>query len=220
MMDPGPSGAARLTRLLRQIDDTESGQQMKRKIPSSGFGKSKKVSNAQPETTEIETTVTFLSMDHPPSVRVIPPANLKLALMHVLDPTVSYYRYLYGAVGTEYYWIDRNLLSDDQLAATINAEGVDIYVAYCAGNPAGYFEIDSRDKTKCWLAYFGLLPEFHGLGIGKWLLSEAVRTAWANKPETLHVETCTLDAPHALGLYQKMGFLPYERRTKVMTVPV
>lgn len=219
-MDPGSNGAAILTRLSKQVHDTESGQQMKRKIPSSGFGSAKKASSAKPETTEIETTVTFLSMDHPPTLRVMPPANLKLALMHVQDPTVSYYRYLYGAVGSGYHWVDRNLLSDDQLAATINAEGVEIYVVYCAGNPAGYFEIDSRDKTKCWLAYFGLLPEFHGLGIGKWLLSEAVRTAWADKPETLHVETCTLDAPHALSLYQKLGFIPYERRNKTMTVPV
>ena len=193
---------------------------MKRKIPSSGFGSAKKASSVKAETTEIETTVTFLSMDHPPTLRVMPPANLKLALMHVQDPTVSYYRYLYGAVGSEYHWVDRNLLSEDQLAAVINVDGVDVFVAYCAGNPAGYFEIDSRDKAKCWLAYFGLLPEFHGLGIGKWLLSEAVRTAWAGTPETLHVETCTLDAPHALGLYQKMGFKPYERRNKTMTVPV
>lgn len=220
MTDPGPSGAVTPTLLLKQIDRTESGQHMKRKIPSSGFSNAKKASSAKPATTEIETTVTFLSMDHPPSLRVMPPANLKLALMHVQDPTVSYYRYLYGGVGSDHYWVDRSLLSDDQLAAAINVEGVDIYVAYCAGNPAGYFEIDSRDKAKCWLAYFGLLPEFHGLGIGKWLLSEAVRTVWADKPETLHVETCTLDAPHALSLYQKMGFKPYERRNKTMTVPV
>jgi len=57
------------------------------------------------------------------------------------------------------------------------------------------------------------------MGIGKWLLSEAIRTAWATKPQSLHVETCTLDAPHALALYQKMGFKPYERRDKTMTVP-
>lgn len=220
MTGPGSNGAAIPTHRLRQIDDTESGQQMKRKIPSSGFANKKKTSNANPETKQVETTVTFLSMDHAPSLRVMPPANLKLALMHVQDPTVSYYRYLYGAVGSAYHWVDRNLMNDDQLAAAINAEGVDVYVAYCAGNPAGYFEIDSRDKNNRWLAYFGLMPEFHGLGIGKWLLSEAVRTAWAGNPETLHVETCTLDAPHALSLYQKMGFVPYERCDKTMTVPV
>ncbi len=205
---------------LKQTDDTESGGHMKRKIPSSGFGNTKKSPGVKQETRDIETTVTLLSMDHPPSLRVMPPANLKLALMHVQDPTVSYYRYLYDAVGSDYHWVDRKLLSDDQLATAINADGVDIYVAYCGGNPAGYFEIDARDKQQNWLAYFGLLPEFHGLGIGKWLLSEAMRTAWADKPDTLHVETCTLDAPHALSLYQKMGFKPYERRTKTMTVPV
>lgn len=220
MMVPGLTGAVIPTPLSKPAEDTESNRYMKRKIPSSGFGNKKKPATVKQQTRDIETTVTFLSMDHPPSLRVMPPANLKLALMHVLDPTVSYYRYLYDAVGSEHHWIDRKLLSDDQLAAAINADGVAVYVAYCAGNPAGYFEIDVRDTEKCWLAYFGLLPEFHGLGIGKWLLSEAVRTAWAGKPESLHVETCTLDAPHALGLYQKMGFIPYERRNKTMTVPV
>ncbi|MEE4238264.1 MAG: GNAT family N-acetyltransferase [Anderseniella sp.] len=191
---------------------------MTRKIPSSGFGSGKKTP-AKATTRQIDTTVTFLAMDNPPTVRVMPPVNLKLALMHVVDPTVSFYRYLYHEVGKDYYWVDRKALNDDQLAEAINADGVSVYVAYCAGNPAGYFEIDARDPEKAWLAYFGLLPEFHGMGIGKWLLSEAVRTAWAGKLQSLHVETCTLDAPHALALYQKLGFKPYERRDKTMTVP-
>jgi len=192
---------------------------MKRKIPSSVFAKTRKASRVKVPTKQIETVVTFLSMDKPPSLRIMPPSNLKVALMHVQDPVVGYYRYLYDAVGSKYHWVDRKLLSDDQLAAAINEKGVDIYVAYCAGNPAGYFEIDSRDESTTWLAYFGLIPDFHGMGLGKWLLSEAVRTAWTAKPKSLHVETCTLDAPHALGLYQKMGFKPYERSNKTMTVP-
>lgn len=191
---------------------------MTRKIPSSGFAQGKKTPS-KAATRQIDTTVTFLSMDHPPTLRAMPPANLKLALMHVLDPTVSFYRYLYHEVGKDYYWVDRKALSDDQLAEAINADGVSVYVAYCAGNPAGYFEIDARDPQKVWLAYFGLLPEFQGMGIGKWLLSEAIRTAWTLKPQSMHVETCTLDAPHALALYQRMGFKPYERRDKTMTVP-
>jgi GNAT superfamily N-acetyltransferase len=192
---------------------------MKRKIPSSRFATRKKASAVKVPTKELETVVTFLSMDHPPSLHIIPPANLKLALMHVEDPIVGFYRYLYDAVGRDYHWVDRKLLSDDQLAAAINADGVEVYVAYCAGNPAGYFEIDARDPQKAWLAYFGLIPDFHGMGMGNWLLSEAVRTGWETKPDSLHVETCTLDAPHALGLYQKLGFKPYERIEKTMTVP-
>ena len=192
---------------------------MKRKIPSSTFKKTIKSGSNKLKTTQIETVVTYLSMDRPSSLHVMPPANLKLALMQVNEPNVGYYRYLYDAVGSNYHWVDRKLLSDDQLATAINVEGVSIYVAYCAGNPAGYFEIDARQKSRAWLAYFGLIPEFHGMGIGKWLLSEALKTAWLTKPESVHVETCTLDAPHALGLYQKMGFKPYERRDKTMTIP-
>jgi GNAT superfamily N-acetyltransferase len=84
--------------------------------------------------------------------------------------------------------------------------------------PAGYFELDCRNREEIWLAYFGIIPEFRGRGLGKWLLSEAIAAAWLRKPERVRVETCTLDDPRALPLYQRMGFVPYERRHKVMEV--
>jgi hypothetical protein len=84
--------------------------------------------------------------------------------------------------------------------------------------PAGYFELDGRNGEEIWLAYFGIIPEFRGRGLGKWLLSEALAAAWLKEPERVRVETCTLDDPRALPLYQRMGFVPYERRQKVMEV--
>jgi hypothetical protein len=33
------------------------------------------------------------------------------------------------------------------------------------------------------------------------------------------VETCTLDSPAALPLYQRMGFTPYDRQSKLVTLP-
>lgn len=191
---------------------------MKRKIPSSGF-KSAKARDKTGATRELETTVTFLRMDAEPVLHIMPPANIKLSLIHVLDPTISYYRYLYHEVGKDYHWVDRKALDDGALARIINHKNVSLYVAYCAGNPAGFFELDESNREQTWLAYFGLLPEFHGMGIGKWLLSQAIKTAWATSPPALHVETCTLDAPHALALYQKLGFRPYERKDKIMVVP-
>lgn len=166
----------------------------------------------------VETTVTYLEMTAPYSQHVPAPANIKLALMRAEDPPAHFYRYLYNTIGRSHHWVDRRRLTDAQLAEAITAEGIEIFAAYADGVPAGYFELDCRNREEIWLAYFGIIPEFRGRGLGKWLLSEAIAAAWLREPERVRVETCTLDDPRALPLYQRMGFVPYERRHKVMEV--
>ena len=172
---------------------------------------------AKPST--IDTVVTFLEMDSDLHVHIHPPANLKLSLMRAEAIPVHFYRYLYDKVGEGLYWIDRKKLSDDKLTAAINAEGIELFVAYVGGVPAGFFELDVSDSECVWLAYFGIIADYQGLGLGKWLLSEAISAAWAKSPNSIKVETCTLDGPRALPLYQRMGFVPYERQEKMMELP-
>ena len=164
----------------------------------------------------VETTVTLLEMTAPAAQHVPAPANIKLALMLAENPPVHFYRYLYDTIGRNHHWVDRRRLSDAELAKLITAEGVEIFAAYGNGVPAGYFELDWRNRDEVWLAYFGIMPEFRGRGLGKWLLSEAIAAAWLKEPERVRVETCTLDDPRALPLYQRMGFVPYERRQKIL----
>ena len=167
----------------------------------------------------LETTVTFLEMRAEPLLQVAPPANQKLMLMRAETPSVGFYRYLYDAVGRNFHWLDRKRLSDLELEAIVRDERVEVWVAYVGGQPAGFFEVDAREAPgDVELMYLGLLPEFHGLGLGKWLLAEAIRACWDRKPERVIVETCTLDGPAALPLYQKFGFTPYAREDKVVEV--
>lgn len=168
---------------------------------------------------EIETIVTFLEMTEEPLHHIVPPSNLKLMLMRAENITVSFYRFLYGAVGHDYNWQDRNRLPATELGSLIHAEGVEVWVLYVSGQPAGYFELVPNDKNTVELEYFGLMPEFQGKGLGKWLLAEAIRAAWAKLPKRVIVETCTLDGPAAIPLYQKMGFTPYDQKSKVMKIP-
>ena len=50
-------------------------------------------------------------------IRAVPPVNLpKLALMRAESPPLHFYRYLYDAIGRDYYWIDRPDITDDALA--------------------------------------------------------------------------------------------------------
>lgn len=168
----------------------------------------------------IDTVVTFLEMKARPANHVPAPANLKLLLLRAEKPPVHFYRYLYDSVGRGLYWIDRKKMSDAALAEAIHADGVSVHVLYVAGVPAGYFELARRaEDDTVEIAYFGLIADFHGLGLGKWLLHEAISAAWDMGPGRVAVETCTLDAPHALALYQRLGFVPFARKEKTMPLP-
>jgi GNAT superfamily N-acetyltransferase len=167
----------------------------------------------------IETVITYLEMTADPHHFVPPPANLKLMLLKAEKPPLHFYRYLYDTVGRPYHWVDRKALSDEELAATIHDELVDIFVLYVAGVPAGFFEVDHRKRSEVELKYFGLAPDFRGRGLGKWLLSEAISCCWVHNPMRVIVDTCTLDSPAALPLYQRMGFTPYDRKNRTLTLP-
>jgi len=64
-------------------------------------------------------------------------------------------------------------------------------------------------------AYFGLVPEAMGRGLGSFLLQTAVHMAW-DRPDVARVtiNTNSLDHPRALPLYQKVGFVPVRRETQ------
>jgi GNAT superfamily N-acetyltransferase len=166
------------------------------------------------EPEKIETVVTYLEMTAPPRHPEVPPVLGKLALLRAEAPTLSFYRYLYDAVGRPWAWVDRKRLSDDELAAIIQDPAVEIYVLYMAGVPAGYAELDLRDRPEIELAYMGLMPEAIGKGLGPYLLDWVIRRAWEESPSRLWVHTCTLDHPKALALYQRFGFKPYMQRTE------
>ncbi len=127
---------------------------------------------------------------------------------------VPFYRFLYKAVGDAVRWRDRNFLSDDELAAALAAAHV--FVLYVQGVPAGYAELVQTGES-VELAFFGLRPEFHGLGLGKHLLSYAVQKAWdMTGVRRVWLHTCNLDSPHALDNYLKRGFRLFKEEREPM----
>jgi GNAT superfamily N-acetyltransferase len=72
--------------------------------------------------------------------------------------------------------------------------------------PAGYFELRRQPDGAVEIAYFGLLPEFIGRGLGKFLLSEATRRAWELGATRVWLHTNTLDHAAALPNYLARGF--------------
>lgn len=145
--------------------------------------------------------------------------NGRVVLLKVKQPPVHFYRYLYETVGRDHVWVERTRMSDEALAGIVQDERVELYVLYCEGAPAGYAELDFRKMPNAELAYFGLIKDFIGRGLGGFLLATAIDIAWAKPIERLWVHTNTLDHPRALPLYQQMGFVPYAQ-TKTEIVPL
>jgi GNAT superfamily N-acetyltransferase len=87
---------------------------------------------------------------------------------------------------------------------------VETWVAYLAGTPAGYFELEAQAEGNVEITYFGLLPQFIGRGLGGPLLTATVERAWAMGARRVWVHTCSLDHPSALPGYQARGFRVFE----------
>lgn len=167
----------------------------------------------------LQTTVTFLQMYTRPGNRVPPPTRPRMMIMRADKPPVNFYRYLYVEVGKPWVWVNRRRMDDLALAAAVHQDGIEIYVLYADGAPAGYAELDARNPENIELSYFGLMPDFVGSGLGAYFLGEAIAIAWDKSPRRLHVQTCTLDHPRALPLYQRMGFEPFGQ-TEAFVEPI
>lgn len=136
---------------------------------------------------------------------------MKIALFRAEMPSCAFYRYLYNSIGKDWLWYERRQMDDEALATIIHDEQVEIYVLYAGGVPAGYSELDRRDRPGIELAYFGLMPEFINRGLGSFFLRWTIDQAWTHEPTRLWVHTCTEDHPNALPIYQRFGFTPYKQ---------
>lgn len=156
---------------------------------------------------KVQTTVTYLEMLADPGLRCPLPVG-KVALIRAEQPSIHFYRYLYNTIGRDYFWVARRALNDEELIQIIHDERVHIYVLYMNGAPAGFAELDLRQIPTADLSFLGLMPEFIGAGLGRFLLCETIGLAWMYRPQKLTVQTCTLDHRSALPLYQRNGFTP------------
>ena len=167
----------------------------------------------------IPMTVTFLEMTAKPFALPPPQPRGKTAFLRVENPPNHFYRYLYDTIGEKYFWVDRRKLSPEQLAAIICSPNTLLYVLYTDGSPAGLAEIELRTNGTANIAYFGLMPEAIGRRLGYFFLYHSCVSAWSHPISKLLVNTCTLDHPRALPLYQRMGFTPYSREERFVELP-
>lgn len=165
----------------------------------------------------IPVTVTYLVMMAPPAHVPPLPLNQPVALLQARDMPLHFYRYLIDRVGRRWKWEKALRFSDEELAAGLAEPGRDVRVLYLDGAPAGFFDIKLNLPDYAEIAYFGMMDHALGRGLGRWFLGAAISAAWQAKGERVVVQTCTLDHPAALPLYQKMGFSPFAQEVVNVT---
>ena len=149
-------------------------------------------------------------MGAPEELSAAGPPDARAHIAGVEECPPSFFRYLYAAVGGPYHWIDRLPWTDDDIRRYLATPGVSLWVLYSGGAPAGYYELKRHGDGSVEIAYFGLLQEFIGRGLGKYLLTEAAREAWRQGARRVWLHTCTLDGPAALPNYKARGFKAFK----------
>ena len=158
---------------------------------------------------DLAAVVTFLEMRKRQTPAVGPSP---LSLRRVDHPQPEHYGALFRKVGARWLWFSRLIMEDTKLAAIIDDPNVDLFtVMDASGGEVGMLELDFREAAECELSFVGLVTELSGQGHGRWLLAEALSRAWREGVKRVHVHTCTLDHPAALGAYRRAGFTPYKR---------
>ena len=157
---------------------------------------------------ELAAVVTYLEM-RAPAEPVVPSSSLSLRRVEVPQP--EHYRELFRLIGAPWLWFSRLIMDDSHLASIIQHPKVELHSVVQEEREVGMIELDFREPHECELSFIGLIPELSGKGHGKWLLAEAVKRAWREGVDRVHVHTCSLDHPAALSAYRRAGFTPYKR---------
>ncbi|MFJ3303632.1 GNAT family N-acetyltransferase [Streptomyces sp. NPDC086549] len=149
-----------------------------------------------------------------------PDGDVRIVLSEVPSPEFS--RFLYASVGGDILWTDRLGWTYARWQEHLDRPGVETWVAYDRGTPAGYVELDPQDDGAVEISYFGLIPAFRGRRIGGHLLSYGTARAWdlaERRPERVPTKrvwlhTCSKDGEHAMANYQRRGFKLFDTKVE------
>ena len=167
---------------------------------------------------DVEVTRTYLQLEHPEDLNAARIDDSRVRIENLLECPASFYRYLYAEVGRFYHWTDRLPWTNYEISAHLGRSEITLWVMYADGAPAGYFELERHSDGSTEIAYFGLIQEFLGRGLGKHLLSVAAEQAWSDGANRVWLHTCTLDDAAALPNYRKRGFVPFKQESYITSI--
>lgn len=160
-----------------------------------------------------EVTTYYLEMKSPSALKSKDAVN-GLQVYECEIKQFQFNRFLYELVGGAWGWTDKLSWSDEKWIAFAENDNLRTWVGYFEGSPAGYYELQQQAGGDVEIAYFGLASRFIGKGFGGYLLSQAIKSAWAwEGTNRVWVHTCTLDHPSALQNYEARGLIIYHVET-------
>lgn len=162
---------------------------------------------------------TFLEMTEREQLRPARPGGVRFELVRSEVPCPELNRFLYAAVGARWWWYSRLRWDYARWLAYLDRVDVETWVAYVTGTPAGYFELERQANDAVEVAYFGVMPQFLGQGLGGRLLTAAIARGWDMGARRVWVHTCTLDHPHALANYEARGFRMFRVEEQIELLP-
>lgn len=166
---------------------------------------------------------TWLELTAQAPLRVPVRARPEYELRQALAASPEFSRFLYTSVGWRWNWNRRLPWSYAEWQAYLSHAGLETWVAYSDGVPAGYFELRSGPANSdegVEIVQFGLLPMFVGRALGGYLLCDAVTRGREIGGGRVWLHTCTEDHPYALANYRARGFVPFKVQEKTEDVLV
>ena len=141
------------------------------------------------------------------------PSN-DLILELINPPNFQLNKFFYKEVGKKHHWVDRLVWNDKQWIEYTSNENAKTYVLKENRDLVGYFElIFHKEKNEIEIAYLGLLEEYHNKKLGSYLLSNAIKKSFSEKPKRVWVHTCSLDHKNALSNYISRGMKIFKKET-------
>src|SRR5215470_8986649 len=139
-------------------------------------------------------------------------AGMRFQIQEKTERDWRFNRDLYLRVGEQWDWVDKRSWTDDQWKEYAAAPELRTFAGYYDDVLAGYYELRRDGEGGIEIAYFGLLPEWIGRGLGGALLTSAIETAWRTEliPSRVWVHTCNRDHPQALANYEARGMVVFK----------
>jgi GNAT superfamily N-acetyltransferase len=172
-------------------------------------------------------TVWYLEQTSRAEPRPTKALDVSVQIVRAELPSPELSRFLYTAVGGDLFWVDRLPWTWQQWYDWLTQHGVETWVAWIRGTPAGYAELHGQSAGQVELTSFGLLPSFTGQGLGGHLLTFVLDHAWTiaqrwpgQQPTTrIWLHTCSQDSPSALPTYQSHGLCVYRTQPQTVHLP-
>ena len=141
--------------------------------------------------------------------------NFKVILVKPINFQLN--KFFYKKIGKKHHWNDRLVWTDNNWISYVSNKNVKTYILKDFNNLVGYFELILHEKEKeVEIAYFGILENYFGRGLGGFLLSQSIRKSFLLNVKRIWLHTCSLDHKNALKNYLSRGLTVF--KTEILRI--